>query len=155
MFLKNLFGHKNTNNSPIKDQWSVLQGSNEDNPMIIRLNTGVKSIVGQAPYVYRIGIAVPLLQPQENKMPSPKENLDFNNIEDEIYNLFEKNNEAYVCAIITTNGMKEYLIYSSTDLNINKNIEILKSKFSKYEFQNYVQKDSNWDVYKSLLNKKF
>ena len=152
MFLKNLFVQKTTNTADIKiiDQWSVLQGENNGNPTIIRLNTGVKKIVGHPSYSYRIGIAIPLKNPQENGLPSPEENLDFYKIEDEIFNLFQNNNEAFVCVIITTNGMKEFVIYSTTDQDIETKIDSLKSKFSEYDFQNYVQKDKNWDTYKEF-----
>lgn len=152
MFLKNLFRQKSINTADIKitEQWSVLQGENNDNPMFIRLNTGVKKIVGHPSYPYRIGIAIPLKNPQEDGFPRSEENLDFNQIEDEIFNLFQNNNEAFVCAIITTSGMKEFMIYSTTDQNIEIKIYLLKSKFSEYDFQYYVQKDINWDMYKEF-----
>lgn len=152
MFFKNLFGKKtnNTKDWNITDQWLILDGENAGYPMIIRLNTGVKEIVGHPLFPYRIGIAIPLKHPQENGLPIHEEQQYFYQIEEEIYNLFQNNDEAFVCILITTSNFKEYVMYSKTNQKIKQKIHALKSKFPEYDFQHYVQKDKNWDMYKNI-----
>lgn len=127
----------------------MLQGGKEGKPLIVRLNTGVQSIIGNKLYPFRIGIAIPLTKPQENGLPIGEENLFFNQIEDEIVAYFGKEQRGFVCAIVTTSGMKEYMTYSKTD-DIKNLIETLKLKFPGYDFQNYVEKDEHWDGYKEF-----
>ena len=104
-------------------------------------------MTGHPEFPYRVGIAVPFLLPQSDGLPNGEENFDFNEIEDTMFDLFQKDNEAIVCAIITTGGMREFVIYSSSNKIVDK-VKQLKSKFSKYDFQNYVSEDKKWDGYK-------
>ena len=135
--------------SAIKDEWSVFEGHHNGKPLLVRLNTGVAHIAGNRLYVFRIGIAVPLKHPQENGLPTPEENLYFKDIEDEIHAYFEKEQRGFVCAIISTSGMKEFMMYGKSE-NVQDLIGILKTKFSAYDFQNYVKRDENWEGYKNL-----
>jgi len=134
----------------IKDQWSVFQGNHDGMPSFFRLNTGVESMIGDRAYSFRIGIAVPLKRPQENGLPSEEENVYVNQIEDEIFTFFDKELRGFVCVIIATGGMKEFMMYSKIE-NIEELIGELKSKFPEYDFQHYVVKDENWDGYKGFM----
>jgi hypothetical protein len=139
--------------SKVKDQWSVLQGEYNGKPMLTRLNIGIKPLVGNKSYPYRIGIAVPYINPQSNGLPSGEENLRFNDIEDKINNYFSKKQIGYLCVIITTNGMKEYMIYSKVD-KISDLIDSLKQNNSDYDFQHYVSRDDGWEGYNQFLAQK-
>lgn len=130
--------------------WQVSQGQHQGNPLFVRVNTWAKEILGHPEFPYRVGIAVPFLSPQADGLPTKEENFDFNEIEDEIFNLFQKENEAIVCVIIITSGMCEFLICSS-NREIDEKVNQLKSKFSKYNFQNYVSEDKKWDGYKEWI----
>lgn len=127
--------------------WQVLQGQNQGKPLIARVNTWAKEISGHPEFPYRIGIAVPFLSPQDNGLPTKEEDFDFNEIEDTIFNLFQQDNEAIVCVILTTSGMREFVIYSSTD-KIEDKVKQLKLIFSKYDFQEYISQDKKWDGYR-------
>jgi hypothetical protein len=136
----------------IKEQWAMLQGEYGGKLMLVRFNTGVKSLVGSKSYPFRIGIAIPFKKPQSNGLPSGEENLCFNQIEDEIGNFFNKEQRGFVCAIITTNGMKEYMNYSQSD-DFSDLMSRLKQKFPEYVFQIYAARDENWEVYQKFVNK--
>lgn len=130
--------------------WQVSRGEHQDKPLLVRINTWAKELVGHPELPFRIGIAVPFLHPQADGLPTGEENFDFNEIEDAIFDIFQKNNMAIVCVTITTNGMREFLIYSSVD-QIEDQINQLKSKFSKYNFQHYISEDKKWDGYNEWL----
>lgn len=135
----------------ISNEWAFIEFESEGIPGFIRLNTGVKKIVGDNSYPHLIGITIPLKNQQENGLPTPEENLNFNKIEDEIAKLFQKDNKAFLCVTITSNWLKDFLIYSSNDQNINKKMKILKSQFTEYNFEYYTHNDKNWDIYKGYL----
>lgn len=154
MFFEKLFGKKSTssdNYNIIKDERNVLQSDYEWKPMIIRLNKGLNVIAGNWKYPYRIWIAIPLSNYQENWLPTPEQNIQLDKIEDEICKLFEKNHEGFLSVVIMTNGMKEFIIYSKEIKETEKNINKLNSLNSNFQLQFYVEKDSNWDFYKSFV----
>jgi hypothetical protein len=149
MFFKKKYTPK-TDLQIADNAWQVSQGQHQGSPLIARVNTWAKEILGHPEFPYRVGIAVPFLSPQADGLPTKEENFGFNEIEDEIFDLFQKDNEAIVCVIITTSGMREFLIYSSTK-EVDEKVNQLKSKFSKYDFQSYVQEDKKWDGYKEWV----
>lgn len=134
----------------VDNEWQVSQGQHQGNPLVVRVNTWAKEISAHPEFPYRIGIAIPLLSPQNDGLPSEEENSNLNEIEDEIFDLFQINNNAIVCVIITTSGMREFLIYSSSN-KVDDKIKQLESKFPEYDFQNYASEDKKWDGYKEWV----
>lgn len=99
--------------------WSVLQGNHNGKPILIRLRTIAKELVGDKRYPYRVRIAMPFNHQDKKGMPTSEENQHLDSIEDEIGRLFEDNNEAYICIIITTGGMREFVIYRTKNEGID------------------------------------
>ncbi len=144
LFLKNIF-------SPaIRDEWTISEGERDGLPMIVRFNAGLRSVLGDKRYPFRVGIAVPLQSPQPGGLPSSEENLALNDIEDEIINLFNNHQRGFLSAVITTNAMKEYMVYSRTD-TVADIIDALNDQFPGYAFQHYVARDEAWEGYKNLI----
>lgn len=131
-------------------EWSILKGSYEGKSLVVRLNNGVKRFVGDKRYTYKIGIAVPLKNPSETGLPSEEENIRFFEIEDRITRYFNENNCGHLCVVIATQGMKEFMSYATVD-NIDDLIIMLTEDFSGYDFQHYVEKDTQWDGYRQFL----
>ena len=151
-FFTNLFSRKMDDASKIlKNKWSVSFAEENGKPIIIRINKGLQWMAGDSQYPYRIWIAIPLLDQQENGLPSPEENLLMHTMEDEVSSVFSNQDEAFLCLIITASWVKEFVLYSFTDQWVNEKIELLRWKFAQYIFQYYVQKDEWWDVYKEYV----
>lgn len=132
--------------SKIKDEWSVGEGEHEGHRLIARVNVGVRQIVGDGQYPFRAGIAIPFRSPQHDGMPGEEENQLFNRIEDTIYDYFSSKRSGMLCLIITTQGMKEFIAYSTSD-DIAELIESLSQAFPAYNFQHYIERDEDWSVY--------
>ena len=132
--------------SAIKDEWLTAEGRHEGQRLIVRLNTGVGSLVAHKKYPFRIGIAIPFNSPQENGLPNKDELQRFERIEDTIFNRFQVDETAVLCAILTTNGMREFILYSQID-DISTMLEDVSSHFSEYNFQRNVEQDADWQEY--------
>ena len=72
------------NLNPNTDKWSVLQGSADDGPMLIRINTSAQNWAQHPLLNIRVGFAVPLNQPNPGGLPDASENLVLNQLEDVI-----------------------------------------------------------------------
>ena len=150
-----IFAKKTENNSNeivtiIPESWSVLSGENDGNPMLIRKNTGLTKIAGNKNYSMSCGIAFKLLFPDENGLPNIGNEPELNDLEDDIFEIYETDLNSIVATIITTSGFREFVLYSKNVEEFNLRLEKLKTKYPKYELTSYNRKDENWETYKSF-----
>jgi len=80
-------------------------------------------------------------------LPTENENLILWQIEEEIFNILQEEVRGFVSLIITTKGMREFVIYSKEN-KYEDIIEKLKSTFLKYDFQSYIEEDPDWLGYR-------
>lgn len=151
----NILGKKKQNNSTemvasIPENWSVLRGENNGNPMLIRKNAGLEQIAGNKNYSVSCGIAFKLLFPDENGLPNIENEPELNDLEDDIFEIYETDLNSIVATIITTSGFREFVLYTKNSEEFNVRLQKLQSKYPKYELTSYNRKDENWGTYKSF-----
>ncbi|TGD56532.1 DUF695 domain-containing protein [Flavobacterium humi] len=134
----------------IPQSWSILQGKNNGNPMLIRKNVGCDKIAGNKNYSISCGIAFKLLFPAENGFPDVESEPELNNLEDDIFDFFETDLNSIVPLVITTSGFKEYVLYTKDVNEFKIRLEKLKAKYKQYELTSYNESDKNWKTYKSF-----
>jgi Family of unknown function (DUF695) len=147
--LGKLFGGKQPTEplSSIPESWTVKEGKNQGNIMIVRKNDGCKSIAGHKDYPFRCGIAFKFNKPEENGLPSPDENPDLNVLEDSIFDTYENDLSAIVTLIITTSGFREFVLYSKTSATFNEKMKELQSLNPKYNLTTYCELDKDWSQF--------
>jgi hypothetical protein len=141
-----LFGRKK-GNYPSDSKWTVFHGEYQGHPIFVRLNDSARELLGSLDYRRRIGVAIPLLKPNESGLPSDSEIQILNQIEDELSAQFERNQMAIQVLSITTNGMREFVFYSRNDLDIESCLGDIRAKFSSYKIQSYSEDDKDWGLY--------
>jgi Family of unknown function (DUF695) len=150
-----IFGKKNENYSienitAIPESWSVLSGDNDGNPMLIRKNTGLNKIAGNRNYSMSCGIAFKLLFPDGNGLPNIEKEPELDNLEDDIFEMYETDLNSIIATIITTSGFREFVLYSKDVKEFNLRLEELRIKYPQYGITSYYKKDENWETYKSF-----
>lgn len=128
-------------------RWSVLQGEHNGKPIFIRRNDSAAQLKGHAEYGYRVGIAVPLLAPNEKGLPSNDEMETLNKIEDALSNAFENQQASLYVIAITTNAMREFIFYTRVPAEIEAKLNTVRPQFPDHELQFYVASDSKWSGY--------
>jgi len=131
-------------------KWSILSGQENEKPMVVRRNDSIKHYSENPSFSYRIGIAIPLLEPNEVGLPSEEEMKVLNQIEEELSYQLEKDGGSIQVLAITTDGMREFVYYTSNPEVIEQIIYNARRKFSSHEFQFYVKEDKEWSVYKEF-----
>lgn len=134
----------------IKDEWKITEGRYDGHDIIVRFNVGVQGIVGGKRYPFRVGIAIPLQKPNKNGMPQDDEFLVLRKMEDEIYDYFDVAHRGVTCVVITTQGMRELIIYSKKN-DVSELIKILSQGFPSHDIQHYVEKDKDWEGYQQWI----
>lgn len=131
----------------IKEAWNISEGQYEGRRIIVRQNVEARPIVGNDRYPFRVGIAIPFISPQKDGMPNEDEIIVLERIEDLIYDYFQAKHTGILCIVITTQGMREFIVYSA----INRITDLtgsLSRHFPRYDIQHYVEQDKEWDVYR-------
>jgi hypothetical protein len=134
----------------IPDEWKIAQGSHDGEPIIVRLRTGARPIVGHPGFTHQVGIAVPLLAPNPGEMPTSEETCSLNELEDTLSAHFETRNLAVLVVVITTGRMREFVWYTSNPEQVKRTFETIKGTIPSYNPQMIIQSDPRWNIYKSF-----
>lgn len=131
----------------IPDSWTVKDGTYEDKPIIVKKNSGLDMIQGREFYKVRTGIAFKFKSAENSGMPDQDENFALYDLEDVIFEIFQRDNNAIVSLIITTNGIREFVIYSRSNEWSEECYQLLKRKGFDYNFTTYNEQDPEWSVF--------
>ncbi len=134
----------------IPESWSILQSENNGKPMLIRKNVGCEKIEGNKNYSTGCGIAFQVKFPDENGLPNAEKEPELNTLEDDIFEIFEKDLNSIIPIVITTSGFREYVIYTKDLSEFQNRLSKLKEKHKQYELTSYNKEDGNWKTYKSF-----
>ena len=132
---------------PVDGPWRVAQGEHNGRPMFVRTNTGYRGFRGAIGYEHQVGIAVPLLHPEPSGLRSLTECGDLDAIEDAICDSLEAGRESLFVAVITTSGMREFVLYTRSPEQVKQKFEELRSRVKSHEIQLMIQPDKDWKVY--------
>ncbi len=138
-------------NLNIEDSWSVVEGEYNGKPLIARINTGLRPLVADSRYQHRIGVAVPFTSAGEDGLPSGEESWQVAEIEDLIAAALEEHHESLFAAIITTNGVREFVFYTSDPGAVEKKLAVLAKKIDSHQIQRVTHLDEGWTVYRQFV----
>jgi hypothetical protein len=134
----------------IPDRWSVGRGDREGKPIITRFNKGLQTVVGHPSFKKQIGIAVPFTHPTEDGLPGSEERAQLSDLEDEIRQQFSIGNESLFAGVITTGGMREFVLYTSNEPGAVAKAQLLARDTKHHVVQYIVNDDPEWNVFKTF-----
>ena len=136
---------------PIKiaDDWQLSEGEYDGGYIVTRFNRGAKVIAGKPAYGIQIGVAVPLNQPNEHGLPGDVELGQLAAFEDDLDARLA--GRAAFVGVITTGGMREFVLYTGSGDWIPGLHEELRSALPTHEVQMQAQTDPKWSVYRSFV----
>jgi len=147
-----LFSKKKT---PLPDSlpagsWSVVQGSNQGNLLLARVRKGLGTIVGHAAYPFRVGVATRVRATAANGMPTPEENATLQDLEVRLCQALEGDREALFVVGLTTNGVKEWVLYTSDPEVTKRRMRDFAPTVSTHKLQMVIEQDKAWAVYRQF-----
>ena len=126
----------------------VLTGTHEDMPLIARFDTSAEQLKGR--YSIQIGVAIPLNNPTPEGWPTPEEDAQLGKIEAKVVSKADK--ESVLVGVITTGGMREFVLYSNSGTWIEAYHQALSDDVTTHVIQVMAKTDPNWSVYKSFVS---
>ena len=126
----------------------MLRSDSNGRPMFVRLNTRAGAVAGSAAYGIRVGVAIPLRQPRPDGLPDKAESEQLSAIEDAL--VAGSSGRAILVAVITTSGMREFVLYTDAGDWIPDFHQRMMRSTSSHEVQCTAQHDPGWTVYQQL-----
>ncbi|BDD84230.1 hypothetical protein TPB0596_39930 [Tsukamurella pulmonis] len=143
-----LFGRKKFKPlADYSDEWAVMRGDYNDNPLFVRIRTSLSDAVGHPDYPVQVGVAVPLTHPDENGLPTSVESEQLTGIEDAL--VHSLTGLAELAAVLTTSGMREFVFYApeaAPDV-ICERVTGLSTSCASHTLQLSIQHDPSWNVF--------
>ena len=130
--------------------WAMVQGSNQGNLLLARVHKGLGTLVGTAAYPFRVGVATRVRATAANGMPTPEENITLQEVEDRLRLALEAEREAILVVVLTTNGVKEWVLYTSDPEATKRRMGAFGPTVSTHQLQMVIREDKNWDVYRQF-----
>jgi hypothetical protein len=127
--------------------WSVLEGQYDERPMFVRLNSGARAVAKSVELAHRIGIAVPLLSPSDDGLPTSSEGAVLASIEDALCESLRAGTEVVLTVVITTSGMREFVFYCAMPTHVSPAVASVRQQFPSYEIQLVEESDPDWIVF--------
>jgi len=146
----NLFKKSYKDITEYPDTWSVAQSVREGKPIFIRFRVGIQDAIGHPKYPFQIGVAVPLIEPTMDGLTINAEAEELNKIEDELDTVLSQDNQAIFVLAITTNGMREFVFYSTEWKPEIFEQKVKSVNVGRHELQFMMQHDKNWDTFRQF-----
>jgi|SRR6185437_71154 len=129
--------------------WTVLQGNLDGKPIFTSFRTSVNTKENHEHYPYQIGVAIPLLNPTVDGLPTDEEAEQLWAISDNLQSTLGTEYKALYVMSITTGGMREFVFYTSDwkPKEIEATVKSIEKKIGKHELQFMIQEDKNWKTY--------
>lgn len=137
-----------------ENNWSVRQGTLNSTPIFISFLKGINSADNRRRYPYQIGVAVPLLRPTIDGLPTDTEAQLLWKIEDELQSKLGTEHEALYVMSVTTKGMREFVFYTHTwkPKLIEQTVKEIERKIGDgHELQFLLQRDEDWKTYQEFV----
>ncbi len=137
----------------VPDSWTVGTGTYEGKLIITRSNTGLRAVAGNAAFPVQVGIAVAFRNPTGEGLPPREETAELDAIEDAIQTRFCAGNESLFAGVVTTGGMREFVLYTSDGDAARGKAEQLVRDFAQHKVSFVLNPDASWNVYRQLLDR--
>ena len=128
--------------------WMVLTGTHDEKPLIARFDTSAEQLKGR--FSIQIGVAVPLNDPNPDGFPTPEEDLQLGRIEAKVVS--KAADESVLVGVITTGGMREFVLYTNSSTWIEAYHHALEEEVTTHKIQVMAKTDPDWSTYKSFVS---
>ena len=130
-------------------EWQVAEGTLEGRPIITRFNAAFAQSPDVGDYPIQIGIALPLNAANADGFPEEPEMRELSAAEQAIED--EAGDRAVLVGVITTGGMREFVLYTSTSDWIESFDHALQDLVPTHTVQVMAQRDPKWKTYRSFV----
>lgn len=125
----------------------VISGMHEEKPLVARLDTSAEQLMGR--YSVQVGVAITFNDPTPEGFPTPDETKQLESIEATL--LRKAVEQSVLVGVITTGGMREFVLYTNSSTWLEAFHEAMKKAVPTHQIHVIAKNDPDWAVYKSFV----
>ena len=118
--------------------------------MIVRCDVGQFPLSRHPAYGHQVGIAVPLLAPDDQGLPLPPELEMLERLEEDIVMTMCRDSTSVLVAVVTTSGMREFVLYTRSSESVKAHHVTIAQRYPTHDIQLLIQPDPDWQVFEML-----
>lgn len=125
--------------------WSNMSGEISGRPGYLRLNEGLRPLVGSPRYQSELIVSVKLKAPDEQGLPSEEELAVLNEFEDALRPLLQEGMESLLAIVMTSDGFRDFIFYSGNLVSAVRRLETsIQPAFGHLHVDVSGQPDHEW-----------
>ncbi len=140
-----------------RDTWlSATSRDEHDQPIIHSLRAAALELTHRARYRWRVGISWRFRHATTNGMPGAEDRTPMSAVDDAIKRDFERGDEHRIVYFTTGGGIREVMLYGTSDAAAWKRIDALFKQFPD-DFPGdrrrwaYVKADPEWEAFRQIM----
>ena len=137
-------------NWSIPKSWMVAEGRHDGKQVVTRFNVALRPIAGRDEFPDRLGIIAPVRTPDDRGFPNRAEIKQLDAIEELIDKRMSGNNESLIAGVVTSNGLREFVVYTSNVESAKKKADAIVNEVTTHQLQVIVRNDPQWRVYRTF-----
>ncbi len=127
------------------DQWSLAEGLHNDKPLLIRYRSELSSKPDVSAYPVLIRVTWPFAT-DSTGMPDSSSSDAMATFEDRLVSAVEPTQDAALVAVITNNGQREWLFYTSSAQEFCRRLTDMPQEEERYPISLMLETDPDWSV---------
>ncbi len=127
-----------------KDNWAVAEGTHEDKPLVIRFRQELRSVSDFRGHHLLLQITWPYESPDESGLPGGADGEAMERFEERILAAYEHDAHAVLAAVITTNGARQWILYTSDIDTCGQRLAEMPQESEPYPVELTADEDPDW-----------
>jgi hypothetical protein len=134
-------------------KWGSLKGEMEGRLAVVRVNEGLKEVVGHPAYNHRVIITIAFNATRADGMPATREeSAAIDGLEDLYRGAFQTEQESLLAVVVTTDGRRDLIFYTSSPQQaIHKFENDLRPLLRSHKAEFLVHPDAKWELYRDFV----
>jgi len=129
--------------------WYIYRGGDAKGELHARFDHDARPLVGLRAYEIQVGLAVPLLDPGPDGLPSEEELPALDAIERVVVE--EAGDRAVLVGVISTGGVREFVLYTGDGQWLEEFQAAVSGAVETHEIQMMARRDPEWLVYRAFV----
>jgi uncharacterized protein DUF695 len=131
------------------DEWVVLQGTFDGQPMFARFNTGYRDASDREQYAVQVAVVIPFNEPNEHGMPQQSELEQLDQIEDLVDE--KSRDRAVFVGVFTTTAIRQFMLYTEASDWVASFHQELQAAVTTHEVECMAVRDPDWNHYRTFV----
>jgi len=133
------------------DHWSLVKGADGEAKLLMRFREGLSEATDFSEYPKVLRISWKFVHDGSSGMPSEKDSREMEEFENYLVEALESDFHAALTAVVTENGVREWIFYTSDLSECSRRINQMPQKTIRYPIELVSNDDVDWSYFRNTF----